>query len=266
MEFCPSDPATINYIALAGDGAAVVGREKQHQSSDFFGREHAFQGLVIEDFRFVFLREPQLSLALGEDGSGENAIDANITGSQLVSQCAGHSDNRGLGGDVNGQSCGRNDPADGAEIDDGAAAGFFHRRNYRLTDEKLVPEIHGHRAVPVVRGNVVDFVARIVAGVVDEHVDRLEFFEDARDAGANRGDISEVASKKKGFGNSSAANLFCDLYPGLILNIEIRDLRALMREMFNNVFADPAGSACDNSDTATETGVGGEPRKFFALR
>jgi hypothetical protein len=52
------NPAAFDDIALTGDGAAIIGRQKEHQSGYFFGLDHSFESLPAQDLCLVSAREP----------------------------------------------------------------------------------------------------------------------------------------------------------------------------------------------------------------
>src|SRR5580704_13710079 len=80
--------------------------------------------------------------------------------------------NCGLRCDVYRQSCGRNDPADRAHVNDGPEARLLHRWNDGLAREVLVPEVHGDRAVPILGSNFIDGMASVVSRVIHEYSNR----------------------------------------------------------------------------------------------
>ena len=77
----------------------------------------------------------------------------------------------GLGGDIGEQSAIADHPGDRAEIDDRAAAGIAHLRPHRLGGEELVAQIDRHALVPIVERDVLDAMAVVIAGIVDQHPD-----------------------------------------------------------------------------------------------
>ena len=73
-----SDPATIDYISLIGDGRAVVGRQEQDQACHIFRQQASLKRLARQDFSLVFWRQPQPALALSQDGAGQYAVHADV--------------------------------------------------------------------------------------------------------------------------------------------------------------------------------------------
>lgn len=120
------DPAAVDDVALAGDGGAVIGRQEEQQAGYVFGQEVALEVLGIEDSLLVGRRHVETFLAFGEDGSGKDAVNANVVGAEVVGEGAGHCGDGGLGHVVKGEvGCGDH-PRDRAHVDDGASAGGLH--------------------------------------------------------------------------------------------------------------------------------------------
>ena len=65
-------------------------------------------------------------------------------------------------------------PADRAEVDDRPLACGAHRRDDGLGGEELVPQVDRDPFVPIGRGNILELVAIIIGGVVDEDVAAAE--------------------------------------------------------------------------------------------
>jgi len=155
-------------VALAGDGGAVVGGEEEEKAGYVFGQDMALEVLGIEDSLFVGRGHVEVGLALGEDGSWEHAVDADVEGAEVVGERAGHGDDGGLGHVVEGE-VGRGDhPGDGAHVDDGACTGGLHVSGDGLGSEELMAKIDGHALVPVCGSHVFEAVAVVAGGVVDE--------------------------------------------------------------------------------------------------
>src|SRR5580692_2672822 len=131
------DPAGVDDVALIGDGARVVGGEEEDEARDFGRLELALEGLVRKDAVDLLGRVPEALLALRGDGAGQDGVDADTLGTELVGQGAGEADDGGLGGDVDRQAGGGDEPGDGAEIDDGAAAGGAHSGQDGLRSEEV---------------------------------------------------------------------------------------------------------------------------------
>ena len=110
-------PAAIDDVALVGDGAGVVGGEKEHEAGDVFWEDVPFERLAGHDFGFVFRRVDQPLLFLGHDGAGKDGVDANVEWAELVGQGSCEADDGGLGRDVERDAGGWNHPGDGRHID-----------------------------------------------------------------------------------------------------------------------------------------------------
>ena len=78
------DPASVDDVALAGDGGAVVGGEEEEEAGDLFGKDVALERLCSEDALLVGGRHVEAVLAFGEDGSGEDAVDADVGGAEFA--------------------------------------------------------------------------------------------------------------------------------------------------------------------------------------
>src|ERR1700743_100952 len=76
------------------------------------------------------------------------------------------------------KTCRRDSPRDGAHVDDRATLALFHRGCDGLGDEELMFEVDCHAAIPQVGGDIFPRVADVVAGVIYQHIDRLEAGED----------------------------------------------------------------------------------------
>jgi hypothetical protein len=122
------DPASIDDVALARDGGAIVGGEEEHEAGYVFGDDVTLEVLRIEDALLVGGGHVEAGLAFGEDGAGEDAVDANVVGAEVVCERAGHGCYGGFGHVVEAEiGCG-DDVGDGAHVDDGASAQGFHAR------------------------------------------------------------------------------------------------------------------------------------------
>ena len=123
-------------------------------------------------------------MALGEDG-----VDADVVGAELVGEGAGEADDGGLGGDVDGQAGGGDHPGDGAHVNDGTALAKLHAGGDGLGEEELVLEVDGDELVPELGGDGLGGVAGVVAGVVDEDLYGGELGEDGFDAELKGGGV-----------------------------------------------------------------------------
>src|SRR6266536_2090874 len=53
-----SNPTCVNYVALTGDGAAVICGEKKYKSRNFFRQDHSLDRLTAENLGLVSLGKP----------------------------------------------------------------------------------------------------------------------------------------------------------------------------------------------------------------
>ena len=193
------DPASVDDVALTGDGGAVVGGEEEEEAGDFFGKDVTLERLRGEDALFVGGRHVEAVLFFGQDGSGEDAVDADVEGAEFAREGTGHGDDGCLGHVVEGEVWGGDHPGDGAHVDDGALACGLHAGNDCLSGEELVGQVHGHALVPVFRGYFVDAVAVVAGCVVDEDVWGAECGGDVGDGGLEGWDVGEVAAAVEGW-------------------------------------------------------------------
>src|SRR5580700_7965879 len=95
--------AGIDDEVLRGATGSLVGSEKQRHARHMAGVEPELQGLPVQELLFEGRRAPQLCLALGDDGSWHDAIDADATFAELARQRAREAVNRGFRGGVGGK-------------------------------------------------------------------------------------------------------------------------------------------------------------------
>src|SRR3984885_15255418 len=129
------DPASGDDVAWAGDGGAVVSGEEEEETGDFFGKDVTLERLSGEDALFIGGRHVEAVLFFGQDGSGEDAVDADVEGAEFAREGTGHSDDGCLGHVVEGEVWGGDHPGDGAHVDDGASACGLHAGNDCLGGE-----------------------------------------------------------------------------------------------------------------------------------
>ena len=193
------DPASVDDVALAGDGGAVVGGEEEEEAGDFFGQDVSLERLCGEDALLVGGRHVEAVLAFGEDGSGKDAVDADVGGAEFARERTGHGYDGGLGHVVEGEVRGGDHPGYGAHVDDGALACGLHAGDDCLRGEELVGQVHGHALIPVFRGYFVDAVAVVAGCVVDEDLWGAECGGDVGDGGLEGGDVGDVAAAVEGW-------------------------------------------------------------------
>src|SRR5215471_9970692 len=103
-------------MGLVGDGGAVVGGEEENQVRNLVWLEQPLERLTFEHLSFVFVGEPQTSLAFRPDAPWHYAIDANVVGAKLVREGTRHAYDGGLCCDIYGNVGGWNRPGNGAQI------------------------------------------------------------------------------------------------------------------------------------------------------
>ena len=177
-----------------------------------------------------------------------------MSSAECAGERIGEADHAGLGGGVGDEIGAPEHPGGRGEIDDRAVAELLHVRVHRLRGEELVPQIDVHRAVPVLRRHLVDRLAVIVGGVVDQHGDRPERGPHARDRRPQRLDVGEVAADEerrmrgapKGSPTSASRRFAVDVDEG--------DLRALAGEGLDDRRADAGSAAGDEDDAVLRLG------------
>src|SRR6266851_3127642 len=165
---CGLDPAAVDDVALVGDGGAVVCCEEEQEAGYFFGHDVALEALDGEEMLLVGGRHVEAVLSFGEDGSGQDAVDADVGGAEVVCERAGHGDDGGLGHVVGGEVWRGDHPGDGTHVDDGASACGLHAGGDGLGGEELMAEVHGHALIPVFGCYVFEAVAVVAGCIVDE--------------------------------------------------------------------------------------------------
>ncbi|MCU1224366.1 MAG: hypothetical protein JWQ42_2459 [Edaphobacter sp.] len=190
-------------MRLVGDGGAVVGGEEEEETGYLVGEDVTLEALDGEEVLLVVGGHVEATLLFGEDGSGEDGVDADVGGAELMRERSSHGDNGGLGHVVDGEAGGGDEPGDGAHVDDGARACRLHSRGDGLRGEELVPEIHGHALVPVLGGDFGEAVAVVAGCVVDEDLRGAEDSGDLSDGRLEGGDVGEIAvDVQRGVGNA----------------------------------------------------------------
>ena len=241
-----------DWLVMALESSAARKRTRRATSSGSIWRLRAWRG---EDFGDVLGGVPELLLAFGGDGAGEDGVDADVVGAELVGEGAGESDDGGLGGDVEGQAGGGDEPGDGTHVDDGAAAGGAHGGDDGLDGEEEGAEVGGDGAVPGLGGDFFDGVALVVGGVVDEDVDGGVGGEDLIDGGLEGGEVGEVAVDVLRSGAAFGGEGGDEGVGGGVLDVEEGDAGALAGEVGDEGRAD-AGCAAGDEDDAVRGGWG----------
>ena len=132
-----------------------------------------------------------------------------------------------------------------------------HLRVDGLGGEKVMPQIHILRVVPVVRGHVGDRVALVIGGVIDQYRDRTEFRARFRDRRLERRDVGDVAAEKE----RRLAHLRQPRRQRLALvalEVDKRDARMIAGKSAYDVGADAGRAAADEHRTRLKAGIGSE--------
>ncbi len=155
------------------------------------GTRRHLQALRVDDRGLPFGRVPFL-LARRLDVARNDAGDADIVGAEVARERPRQAFDRRLAGLVEHQPGQPEVPADRAQIDDRAAAVRAHPRHHRLGAEELVLEVHVEPVVPIFLGDLIDVVAVVVGGIVDQHVERPAPLDQPLDAAASLRDVREI--------------------------------------------------------------------------
>ena len=142
--------------------------------------------------------EPEVELLFGHDPARHERVDADVELAEVARQAARQPLHRRLGRGVEWQAALLEQPADRAEVDDRAAAGRLHAGGDGLRSEELVLEVDRDARVPALGRGLVDAVALVVGGVVDQHGDRPDARAHRVDRGVERGDVGEVGGDESG--------------------------------------------------------------------
>ena len=175
------------------------------------------------------LGDPELLLPLGDHPAGRHRVDADAVGAELAGEALGQAEDAGLGGRV-GRHVGVVDQIGGrGEVDDRAAAGSLHARRHRLRGEEMRAQIDRVVVVPELDGHVLDGMAVVEGGVVDQHGDIAMRRGRFGGRGPQRLDVAQIGleverpAAELGF---DAIGKFCARAIG---DVDEGDLRALPR-------------------------------------
>src|SRR5665213_1194492 len=133
---CLHEPA-VDDVALVGNRAGVVCGQEEGEPGNFLRLNLVLQRLALKNVGKELGGVPELLLPLGGDGAGENGVNADVEGAEIVGEGAGESNDGGLGGDIDSQCGVGNDPGDGAHIDNRPAARCAHGREDGLNGEEV---------------------------------------------------------------------------------------------------------------------------------
>ena len=121
-----------------------------------------------------------------------DGVDADIVAAKVARQAARQTFDRRLGGLVERQFRQGQVPADRSEIQDHAAARALHRRHRRLGREEEVTQIDRHAIIPISGRHVLNAMAVVIGGIVDEDVDAAQLLFDGGDHRLHRIDVAQV--------------------------------------------------------------------------
>ncbi len=156
----------------------VIRTQEQNEAGDIIGFTEAGLRNVFEPFIHLRFVLAQVRRHFGDDHAWADGIDADIIRCKFAGALASEADQTGLAGDVGGavaQSGGA--AGDGADVDDDAAAHFFHAPADGLGAEKSALEVDVEGAIPgpFVKGQ--NRSGRLNSGIVDERIHAPPFFQ-----------------------------------------------------------------------------------------
>ena len=186
-----SAPAGVDEIFVAGHSARIVRREEGDERRDILWLEPAVNALGIDDLGFSFHSVP-LHLARRSNIAWNDAIHTDTVPAKVAGEGSREALDRSFAGLVEDEVRQCEVPADRPKIDDGSAAAGAHARDYRLRTEKLVLQVHCEPVVPIIFRDIVELVAVVVCGIVDEDVERAIFLDQRPDARGGRADVLKV--------------------------------------------------------------------------
>ena len=127
----------------------------------------------------------------------------------------------------------------------------------RLHAEELVAQVGGHAVVPVFGRHVVDGVAVIAGGVVDQHGERAaKLVAQAGDGGAECRDVAQVAGREPDGGVVGEAGQ--GRGRSALVAVEEADMGALLDEVAHDGGADAGRAPGDEHASAAQAGIGRE--------
>src|SRR5437868_11002383 len=114
--------ARVNEQILSGDAARFVGREEERGAADVFFGEPELEALRIQKRLLLFRCQPQRFLPLGDDGAGNDRVDANVVHAKLARERAREAADRRFRRRIRSEARDAAHPRDRAEVDDRSAA------------------------------------------------------------------------------------------------------------------------------------------------
>jgi hypothetical protein len=164
---------------------------------------------------------------------------------ELGGDAARESDDRGLGGGVHGEDTTLGAIGIAAEIDDRAAAEFFHARHHGLDGEERGTLVHRDAVVVVLGRHVHEFVAIVVGHVIDEYREIAQLPGGIADGSLQRRDIGDVGLAKPGLRMTRGRDFFQQRLRGRFGNVDEGHARALSCESFGQTAANARATTGD---------------------
>ena len=122
----------------------------------------------------------------------------------------------------------------------------------------MVAEIDRHALVEIFGRRLVDRVAVVARGVVDQDRNRTDSRTRRRDRRLERRDVAQVAALVERLGVSGRADRGHGVGRRRIVDVDEGDARTLRREMLDDRGTDARGAAGDEHRALAQAGVGGE--------
>src|SRR5690606_29526103 len=242
-------PPCIDEIFVPRAHPRIVGGEEQRQRGDV-GRldppVHALRGHQL----FLVGRSIPPRLSRSRDAARDDRRHADVVAPELAREAAGQALDPGLSGLVSDQVAQPEVPGDRAEVEYHATARGLHRRHHGLAHEEQVAEVGRDALVPVLGRDVLDRVAVVVGGVVDQHVDPAKRGDRRLGRDLERREVAQVAGDE-----ARGAEPGGQRFAGRFVDVEEGDFRALADEGLDQPRADPGRAAGDDDPLAGKARV-----------
>jgi len=126
-----------------------------------------------------------------------------------------------------------------------------------LGREELVTQVHRHPLVPIVGCDVLEPVAVVAGGVVDQHRDRPVGGRRFGDHAAQGLDVAQITGQEERDREASGADPLDGRPGGLFVDVAERHLRFLLAERLDDRGTDPGSAARDEHGAVLEARING---------
>src|SRR5256885_4842904 len=258
----PSTPPSVYDEVLRCAFFRRVRRQEQRHVRDVARKHTRLHALTGHNFLLELRRIPQFDLPLSPNSSRRNRVDPYAEGPEFAGQYSCQPRDGSLGYVINRSPRQLQPPNNGAQIDDGASAKPLHLWRGGLRRKEHVPQVYRDALIPVVRCDLVERVAVVVAGIVDEHSNVAQLDADFFDSRPQGGEVVEVAIDEVRRGSRLFLNL-SDQHPTLFLrDIHETHTRPLPGEGAREGRTNTASSAGDEDRFVCEPRV---PRRSACI-